>query len=424
VKVLVVGSGGREHALAWALARSPSVERVWIAPGNGGTERVGENLPVPADDLDGIVKAATERRVDLVVVGPEAPLVKGVADRLLEAGIPCFGPSREAARLEGSKVFAKTFMAECGIPTADFRVCEDPESALEAVEERGAPVVVKADGLAAGKGAIVARTVEEAREAVRAIMVERRFGESGRRVVVEECLVGKELSVQAICAGRSYLLLPPSQDHKRVFDGDRGPNTGGMGAYAPVPFVDEATLREVEEKIVRPVLDRMAARGTPFSGVLYAGLMLTAEGPKVLEFNVRFGDPETQALLPLVEGDLGELLSGAARGRLPEDVGIAPGRWAATVVMASRGYPGRYPKGFPIEGIEEVEALDRTVFHAGTRREGDRWVTAGGRVLAVSAWADSLERALRRAYEGVEAIRFEGAHFRRDVGRQGVEATS
>jgi len=420
MRVLVVGGGAREHALAWSLARSPRLQKLFIAPGNGGTSLLGENLDLGADDVEALARFARKEGVDLVVVGPEAPLVKGISEACAEVGVSCFGASREAASLEGSKVFAKEFMARHGIPTAPFRVFQDPREASAYVRSRGAPVVVKADGLAQGKGTFVAGTVEEALEAIETIMVARKFGESGRRVVIEEMLSGVEVSLHALCDGKRALVLPSSQDHKRAYDGDRGPNTGGMGAYAPVPFFSQEDLHRVQQEILAPTLEGMASEGKPFRGVLYVGLMMTREGPRVLEYNVRFGDPEAQVLLPLLDCDLLDVLDRAARGELPDELPLREGTYAATVVMASEGYPGSYPKGLPIEGIEEAEALGVKVFHGGTARSDGGYVTSGGRVLAVTAWDESLEAAIAKAYRGVEAISFRGAFWRKDIGKRAL----
>lgn len=418
MRVLVVGSGGREHALAWAIARSARVEKVYVAPGNGGTSSMAENVPIAADRVEELLDFARARGIDLTVVGPEAPLVAGIVDAFQAAGRRCFGPTRAAARLEGSKVFSKEFMRRHGIPTADFAVFDDPVEAKAHVRARGAPIVVKADGLAAGKGAIVAKTADAAAKAIDEIMVERQFGEAGDRVVVEECLEGEEVSVHAVCGGGRAVLLPSSQDHKRIFDNDEGPNTGGMGAYAPVPRFKERLRREIHESVVAPTLRGMQAEGNPFSGVLYAGLMMTREGPRVLEYNVRFGDPETQVLVPLVKSDFVDLLVASAEGRLPDNFEVHEGRYAATVVVASRGYPGSYAKGFVIEGLDAVDDDARVAFHAGTQRAPSGVVTSGGRVLSVTAWGDDLAGALRHAYDGVGKIRFEGAYWRQDIGRR------
>jgi len=420
MRILVVGSGGREHALAWALKRSPSAREVLVAPGNGGTAAAAENLAIRADDIDSLARFVAENDVDLTVVGPEAPLVEGIVDRLNAEGKRCFGPTRAAARLEGSKVFSKEFMRRHGIPTADFEVFEDASAARRHARRKGAPIVVKADGLAAGKGAIVAKTLEEAEDAIDEIMVRRVFGAAGDRVVIEECLEGEEVSIHAVCGGGKATLLPSSQDHKRVFDGDKGPNTGGMGAYAPVHRIGEDTRRMVLERVILPTLRGMEKEGCPFAGVLYAGLMMTADGPRVLEYNVRFGDPETQVLLALVKSDLALLLYESAGGTLPERVDLHTDLCAATVVVASRGYPGSYEKNIPIAPLEAIDDESRVVFHAGTKRTPAGLVTTGGRVLAVTAWAGDLAGALRHAYDGVAMVRFEGAFWRTDIGRRGL----
>ncbi len=420
MKVLVVGSGGREHAIAWAIRRSPSVTALFVAPGNAGTAGIAENVAISAGDVDGLATFARERGVDLTVVGPEAPLNAGVVDRFRADGLVCYGPVALAARLEGSKAFAKEFMRRHGVPTGDFAVFEDATAAKRYARTLDLPVVVKADGLAAGKGVIIAETLDEADRAIDAMIVERRFGESGGRVVVEEFLRGEEVSVHAMCHGDRALLLPGSQDHKRAFDGDEGPNTGGMGAIAPVPRVSDDDLEHVRRTIIQPVLEGMIADGVPFTGTLYAGLMWTRNGPKVLEFNTRFGDPETQALMPLIGDDVAELFVAAATGRLPGRVRLRGGS-AATIVVASKGYPDHYETGFAIEGLDEAERDDVIVFHAGTKHAaGGRVVTAGGRVLAVTGRGEDLRGALDAAYEGVGRIRFDGAFCRSDIGRRHV----
>ena len=417
---MVVGGGGREHALAWALGRSRHVDRVYVAPGNGGTAGVGKNVDVAATDVDELAAFAADRAIDLTVVGPEAPLMAGITDRFRRDGLRCFGPTAGAARLEGSKVFAKEFMARYAIPSADFQVFDDAEAARSHVLERETPMVIKADGLAAGKGVYVTATNEEAAAAVDEIMVDGKFGGAGARVVVEDCLEGEEVSVHAICAGGRALLLPSSQDHKRVFDGDQGPNTGGMGAYAPVPSFSDEDRDEVYQSVIIRVLEGMEEEGTPFHGVLYAGLMCTASGPKVLEFNVRFGDPETQVLLPLVKSDLFEVLSAAAGGELPDSLELWKKRSAATVVVAAQGYPGDYARGGAISGIDGITADNVMVFQAGTQLDNSRLVTSGGRVLAVTAWESSLRAAIESAYAGVDQIHFDGAYWRRDIGHRAL----
>lgn len=415
MRILVVGGGGREHALVWKLAQSRQVEKIYCAPGNPGIAALAECVDIAADDVPGLVAWARRQRPDLTVVGPEQPLALGVADALVDADLAVFGPSQAAAELESSKAFAKQFMARHGIPTAAFRVFADAASALAYVRQAPAPLVVKADGLAAGKGVVVAATRDDAAAAVRAIMQDQQFGAAGARVVIEECLTGEEASVLAFCDGTTVVPMVAAQDHKRAFDGDRGPNTGGMGAYAPAPVVTPVLARQVREQILAPVVRALRQEGRPYRGVLYAGLMITAAGPRVIEFNVRFGDPETQAVLPLLDGDLAQIMLACAAGRLDP----AAVRWhdgsAACVVMASRGYPGAHDTGKPITGLEAAAAAGALVFHAGTARRGGQVVTAGGRVLGVTAVAPDIAAAVRAAYRGVAAIHFDGAQFRRDI---------
>jgi phosphoribosylamine--glycine ligase len=418
MRILVVGGGGREHALVWKIGRSPLVEKVFCAPGNPGTALLAENLPLRADDLEGIAAWVGAGRIDLVVVGPEAPLVAGLADRLRADGVPVFGPSASAARLEGSKAFAKEVMEAAGIPTAGHAVFDALAPALAHARVLGGRVVVKADGLAAGKGVVVCAGVAEAEEALRAILVDRVHGAAGARVVVEERLEGPEVSVIALSDGERVLTLAPAQDHKRIFDGDRGPNTGGMGAFCPTPTLTPAQLADVERVVLLPTVREMARRGTPFRGALYAGLMLTREGPKVLEFNARFGDPETQPILLRLQGDLVPVLLATARGDLTGAALAFDARAAVGVVLAAEGYPGRVTSGDVIEGVEGPFAEGVQVFHAGTARDAaGRLVTAGGRVLTVCALGEGLAGAAARAYEAVARIRFRGCQFRRDIGR-------
>ncbi|MDY7100391.1 MAG: phosphoribosylamine--glycine ligase [Actinomycetota bacterium] len=426
MRVLVVGGGGREHAIVSALGRSPRVDEILCTPGNGGTATEPRVRNVSASGaggsgVDALVELAVAERVDLAVIGPEDPLVDGAVDRLVAAGVPAFGPVAAAARLEGSKSWSKAAMERWAIPTAASATFTDPEAAIAHLRAHdGMPPVVKASGLAAGKGVVVADTLADAEDAVRACLVEGRFGDAGREVVIEERLVGPEVSVLAFCDGTDVVVMPPAQDHKRLGDADAGPNTGGMGAFVPSPIVDDDVVAEVERTVLRPVLDGFAAEGTPYVGVLYAGLMLTAAGLRVLEFNCRFGDPETQAVLPLLESDLVDVIEACLAGRLA----ATEVRWStdasAAVVMASGGYPGSYPTGLEISGIDAAVGPDRVVFHAGTRRVGDRLETSGGRVLAVSATGRVLAEAVRSAYEGVDQISFEGAVWRRDIGIPGV----
>ena len=421
MRLLVVGSGGREHALCWAIAASPLCEALYCAPGNAGIAEVATCLPVDLEDVDAIVALAMAQRIDFVVVGPEAPLVAGLVDRLAAAGIKAFGPSKAAAALEGSKAFMKDFCARHAIPTAGYARFTDPEAARAHVRAKGAPIVVKTDGLAAGKGVTVAATVEEAIAAIDAAMVGGAFGDAGRELVIEEFLEGQEVSFFALCDGRSIVPFGAAQDHKAVGDGDTGPNTGGMGAYSPTPAFDAAAERRVLDEIVRPTIAGMAAEGRPFKGILFVGLMMTADGPKLVEFNVRFGDPECEVLMRRLMSDLVPALLASADGVLDGfDLRWYP-ETALVVVMATRGYPGQYPKGTPIAGLEAAAALDEViVFHAATRRDGDRILSDGGRVLAVTAIGATVAEAQARAYAGVDAIDWPDGFCRRDIGWRAV----
>lgn len=424
MRILIIGGGGREHALAWAVARSTSNPELFIAPGNAGTALVGENIPIQATDIDALLQFARDEQVDLTIVGPEQPLVLGIADAFEEAGLKIVGPSAAAARLEGSKAFSKAFMQRYRIPTAAYRTfsADAYEDASAYLQEQGVPIVIKASGLAAGKGAIVCDTLEAAVKALDHIMLDRAFGAAGDEVVIEAFMHGEEASVFALTDGTHYRLLASAQDHKRIGEGDTGPNTGGMGAYAPAPVVDETLLARVCEEIIEPTLAGMRAEGCPYKGILYVGLMITEEGPRVVEYNCRLGDPETQVVLPLVASDLAEVFMKLAEGRL-DDATLEqhPGA-AACVVMASAGYPGSYEKGFAITGLEEAAAKeDVLLFQAGTRRDADgHLVTNGGRVLALAARGADLATALNRAYEAVTHIAFEGAQYRRDIGQKGL----
>ena len=427
MKVLVVGSGGREHALGWALGRSPRVGELFVAPGNPGSGSVATNVPVKADDIEGLVGWAKQNRIDLTVVGPELPLALGLVDRFVEAGLHVFGPTQAAARIETSKAFAKTFMQEEGIPSAAFEIFEDFDEAMNYVREQPFPLVVKADGLAAGKGVSVCDAQSEAEDALRAMMVDRIFGDAGQQTIVEECLTGQEVSLLAFSDGQTVVPMVSAQDHKPAYDGDTGPNTGGMGCYAPMTLATSELVEEVHRTILQPTVDGMRRRGMPYVGVLYAGLILTSDGPQVLEFNCRFGDPETQVILPLLETDLCDVLEACVEGRLSE----MTLRWSSgacvCVVMASGGYPKTYHTGHTISGLDDLADLsDVQVFHAGTARKDGRTVTAGGRVLGVTAWGGTLTLAINRAYCAVERIHFPDQHFRRDIGMkafaEGAEA--
>ena len=417
MRVLLIGAGGREHALAWKLSQSPRLGELHAAPGNPGIAQLATVHDVHTGDLEGLTALAQRLAADLVVVGPEAPLVDGLADRLAEAGIPAFGPTAGAAQLEGSKAFAKSVMDAAGVPTARFAVCDTPAAAQAAIAEAGGEVVIKADGLAAGKGVFVCSTASEAERAVRACLVEKRFGESGARVLVEERMHGPEVSVMALCDGEHVRALPTARDAKRALDGDRGPNTGGMGCVSPAPGLAPDAMAEIVASIHQPVVNELARRGMPFRGCLYAGLMLTDAGPRVLEFNVRFGDPEAQAVLPRLHDDLLDLLERSAAGTLA-DVEAAWGDDAAvSVVVAAEGYPDAPVSGAAIDGIHAAEAIDEViVFHAGTAIESGRLIAAGGRVLNVTAVAPTLAGARERAYAGVSRIAMAGAHHRTDIG--------
>ena len=424
--VLVVGSGGREHALAWKIAQSPLVDRVLAAPGSAGLAREATCFPdVGVSNAAALVALSKREGVDLVVIGPEVPLAEGVADRLREAGLAVFGPSAAAAKLEGSKAFAKAFMARHKIPTGTFEVFDDIERARDYVREQGTACVVKADGLAAGKGVAVCASPDEALNALEEIMGDRRFGEAGARVVIEELLHGEEASYYAITDGAHIVTLAAAQDHKRALDGDRGENTGGMGAYCPAPVVTEAIEKRILEEVVHPAIRGMAAEGTPYCGVLYVGLMIDETGtPKVIEFNVRFGDPETQALVVAMAGDLVPLLDGAARGDLDRRGTVNCEGAAVCVALTSGGYPREFEKGFGIEGLDEAGALpdapDTVVFHAGTVRAGDGFVTSGGRVLGVTARGATVREARDRAYQATERIRFGNLYMRRDIASRAI----
>jgi phosphoribosylamine--glycine ligase len=424
MKVLVVGGGGREHALAWKLAQSKHVDEVIVAPGNAGTasDPGMRNAGVGAEDLDGLIELAKSESVGLTVVGPEAPLAAGIVDRFEEAGLKCFGPRGDAARLESSKAFAKDFMFRHDIPTAAFGVVDDVDEGMEMIEGIGLPVVLKADGLAAGKGVVIVETEAQARETLEDMLSGEAFGQAGRRVVIEEFLVGEEASFIVVASGRQFLSMASSQDHKRRDDGDRGPNTGGMGAYSPAPAVDEAVHRRIVEEIIEPTLEGLAEDGADFTGFLYAGVMLTATGPKVLEFNVRFGDPETQPIMLRLKSDLVEIIEHALDGTLDRIEPEWDERTALAVVMAAGGYPGRYEKGRPITGLESSFPEGVKVFHAGTAFDDEgRVVSSGGRVLALCALGDTVKEAQARAYQWIAQIGFEDAFYRSDIGFRAVD---
>jgi len=420
MKILIIGGGGREHALAWKIAQSPKVTALFCAPGNPGTSQIATNVDIPADDLDRLLDFALEQSIDLTVVGPEQPLVLGLADRFQDKGLKVFGPSAKAAQLEGSKAFSKDLMRKYKIPTAAYAAFDDANKARAYLKGKG-PQVVKADGLAAGKGVFVCADEAEAVDAVNQIMKDKIFGASGNRIIIEERLEGQEVSLLAFTDGLTVLPMESAQDHKAVFDGDTGPNTGGMGAYSPAPVFTPELKQEVLQRVMVPAVDGMRADGHPYKGVLYAGLMITPDGPKTLEFNARFGDPETQPLMMRMHSDIVPILEACADGALD----MCSLEWkpesAVCVVMASEGYPGAYEKGRPIRGLDQASLLPGvTVFHAGTKQQGDDIVTSGGRVLGVTALGGNVQMAIVKAYQAVGKIQWPGAHFRKDIGQKAL----
>ena len=417
MKVLVIGGGGREHAVCKKLSESKDVTQILCAPGNAGIAQVARCIPeVKATDIEGIVALAKNEKVDFVCVTPDDPLALGCVDRLEEEGIPAFGPTAYAAQMEASKIFSKNLMRKYGIPTAKCEIFTEMDKALAYLDTQEAPIVVKADGLALGKGVVVAATIEEAKNAVIEMMEGGKFGRSGARVLIEECMVGREATVLCFCDGKTIRPMPASQDHKRVFDEDKGLNTGGMGAFAPSPLYTEEIAKRTEKEILIPTLNAMNSEGFTFKGVLYVGLMLTKDGPKVVEYNARFGDPETQVVLPLLESDLFAIMRAVREGRLAETDIHWKKESAACIVLASGGYPEKYESGKLISGLEDAETAGATVYHAGTKKTDAGYVTAGGRVLGVTALGDTLADAVHSAYAAAEKIHFEGAHMRRDIG--------
>ena len=413
MKILVIGGGGREHALVWKLKNGDAAREIFCAPGNPGIAEIAECVPLQVKQINELADFAEANKIDLSVVGPEDPLTDGIVDLFEKRNLPVFGPNRQSARLEGSKAYAKKVMERFNVPTAAYKELDDFEEALDYVKQQGVPIVIKADGLAAGKGVTVAETLAEAETALRSIMVQKVFGESGTKVVIEECLRGEEMTVLAFVDGKTVLPMVPSQDHKPVFDGDRGPNTGGMGAYSPVPQL-EKWLPEINERVLRPVAEGLAEEGTPFSGILYAGLMITKDGPKVIEFNVRFGDPEAQVILPRLENDLAEIFLAVTEKRLHE----VKLRWqsgaSVCVIAAAPGYPGPPTKGLPIT-LPEVHPAGTQIFHAGTAIQNEQLVTNGGRVFGISAQGTDIAEAREHAYSLLEKVQFQGKHFRRDI---------
>jgi phosphoribosylamine--glycine ligase len=422
MKVLVVGSGGREHALVWKISQSPRADKIYCAPGNAGTAELAENVNIKADDIRELKKFAIEKKIDLIVVGPEIPLVAGIVNDFEKEGLKVFGPCREAAMIEGSKVFSKQFMVKYEIPTAQAGIFDKPKEALDYINVIGAPIVVKADGLAAGKGVIVCKAKDEATSAVKLIMEEKHFGRAGERVVIEECLSGEEASILALTDGESIVPLASSQDHKRVFDNDEGPNTGGMGAYSPAPVVTDRLMDEIDVNVLKPFVSGMKQEGIIYKGVIYAGIMITKEGPRVLEFNSRFGDPETQPILMRMKSDILPLFEAVVAGKLDNRMIEWDKRAAVCVVLASGGYPGKYEKGLPITGIDKVDQLESAVvFHAGTKLDNNRVVTSGGRVLGVTALGEGVKFAMDKAYQAVSFINFRNMHYRKDIGKKALK---
>jgi phosphoribosylamine--glycine ligase len=422
MNVLIIGSGGRENALAWAVKRSPKVMKIYIAPGNGGTARMGENVSLPVKPPFGeLVQFAKEKKIDLTIVGPEQPLVDGIVDVFRRYQLPVFGPSKSAARLEGSKAFMKEFLKRNNIPTARFRVFDDADEAYRYVQQENRPFVVKTDGLAAGKGVTVAKTVEETLTAIRRVMVQKEFGNAGDRIVVEDLLSGTEVSVFVVTDGTDWRYIASAQDHKRVFDNDEGPNTGGMGAFAPAPFVDDKTKKVIQTNIIQPTIDGMRREGNPYTGILYFGLMLTSSGPSVIEYNVRWGDPEAEVVLPLLKTDLTDVAFAVLENRLGSLSFDLYGGYCCGVVLASGGYPASFRKGYIVNAPDPCRD-DVMFFHAGTKVAGQNTVvTDGGRVLCVSALGDTLQDAVDLAYEYAEKVKFENMHYRKDIGQKGLD---
>ena len=421
MNILILGSGGREHALLWKLAQSPEATKLYAVPGNPGMAELAECVAGSIEDNAAVVKLAQEKKIDLVVVGPEVPLMNGVVDALRAAGIKAFGPTKAAAELEGSKSFSKHIMKKYGIPTAKYEVFTDADAARAYIEKEGAPIVIKANGLAAGKGVIVAETKEQALDAVHEIMDDAAFGKAGSRVVIEAFMEGEEASLLAFTDGKTIRPMVSSQDHKRAYDGDKGPNTGGMGTYAPAPVMTKDMVEQATEKILKPMIAAMAKEGRPYQGCLYAGLMITEEGPKVVEFNARFGDPETQVVLPLLKGDLVKIMQACVDGTLDTAAVDWEDGAAVCVVMASGGYPKSYKKGYAIDGLKKAESLGTFVFHAGTAKKDGKVVTSGGRVLGVTARGGGIKEATEKAYKGVEAIRFTDEFHRKDIAHRALE---
>ncbi|MBN2102539.1 phosphoribosylamine--glycine ligase [bacterium] len=420
MKILVIGSGGREHALVWKIAQSPYIEKIYCAPGNGGIGDLADCVDIDVTDFKALTGFAFKKSIDLTVVGPELPLTLGIADAFKQRGLAVFGPSKEAAVLEGSKAFTKNFLSKYNIPTSDYQTFDNSEEAVQYIHDNQPPYVLKADGLAAGKGVLICQNRSEAFQGIEDIMEAKKFGDAGNRLVIEEYMEGEEASILAITDGERFVTLPAAQDHKAVFEGDKGPNTGGMGAYAPAPVVDDALLHRIEEEIIRPTIEGMKTENRLYQGVLYAGLMITKAGPKIVEYNCRFGDPEIQAIIPLLKTDLVDLMMEVAEGRLKTKMPKITPRSCICVVMASGGYPGSYQKGKQIYGLDDVNQ-DVMVFHAATKKENDQIITSGGRVLGVTATGKTFLQARERAYRAVGKIAFDGAYYRKDIGHRALK---
>ncbi|MCF7886152.1 MAG: phosphoribosylamine--glycine ligase [Candidatus Marinimicrobia bacterium] len=422
MNILVIGSGGREHTIVWKLNKSNKVDQIYCAPGNAGTGFHGENIEISDTDADGLLQFAKSKDIDLTIVGPEAPLMEGVVDQFEEAGLAIFGPTKAGAQLEGSKVFAKNFMAENNIPTADFAVCDNQEQVKKGVEDKKFPYVLKVDGLAAGKGVFIIKNSADLEHAIKTIYKKNKFGEAANQVLIEDFQTGEELSVFAVTDGRDYVVLHPAQDHKQVYDGDKGPNTGGMGAYAPAPLGTPGIIKKTEEQVIKPTLKGMRDRGTPYKGVLYCGLMIDENGnPSVLEFNARFGDPEAQVIVPTIESGFVDLLESVAQGKLKKNNFKLIDKYATCVVMASGGYPVDYEKEKIITGLDKLENSESLIFLAGVRKENAKFLTNGGRVLSVVCFGDDLKESISKTYQNIEKINFDKAHYRTDIGAKGLK---
>jgi len=421
MRVLVIGSGGREHTLVWKISKSPKVDKIYCVPGNAGIAELAELVPIKADDIQSLLNFAKEKNIDLTVVGPEIPLVAGIVDEFEKHGLKIFGPCKAAAALEGSKVFSKEFMLKNNIPTAEAQIFTDPNKATEYINMKNSPLVIKADGLAAGKGVIVAKEKDEALDAVKKIMVDKAFGEAGKKVIIEECLNGEEASIIAFTDGETIIPLATSQDHKRAFDNDEGPNTGGMGAYSPAPIVTPDLFKKIDKEILQPTVSGLKKDKLPFKGIVYVGVMVTKQGPKVLEYNVRLGDPETQAILPRMKSDIVEIILAAVDGKLSQVKIEWEDKAAVCIVMASGGYPGSYEKGKEISGLDKALSLpDTIVFHAGTKVQDKKIVTSGGRVLGVVALGPTIKTAIDNSYKAVSLIKFDKVHYRKDIGKRAL----